>query len=126
MPDRFEHPETEDRPWVVLDKEKNTFEIGGRSLPENSEDFYFPIKQWLIDYAVLPNKLTHFNFKLDYFNSASARKLIEILMLLKKIDQGDNDVKITWYTEKDDLILKKKGQEILSLIELPFEMKEFE
>ena len=122
MISRLEREKTEDKPWVILDQEKEIFEIGGRSLPENSSEFYTPIKEWLIEYAKSPNNSTRFVCKLDYFNSASARRLLEVFLIMKNIHNSNNEVKITWYCEKDDMLLKKKGEEMLSLVEIPFEI----
>ncbi len=124
MPERFELPKSEDKPWVILDQEENIFEIGGRSLPENSEKLFSPIKKWITEYGNSPNRLTNFVFKFDYFNSSSARRIIEIFLILKKIKEGNNEVKITWYFEKDDILLKEKGHEMLSMIEIPFDILE--
>jgi len=122
MQSRFEIEKAEDTPWVILDKEKNEFEIGGRSLPENSDEFYTPVKQWLKDYANEPNPLTQFNCKLEYFNSSSARRLIEIFILLKDISSKQHAVKVNWFCENEDFLLKKKAHEMLSLIDLPHEI----
>ncbi len=126
MPERFKNSKTEDQPSIIFDQEKNIFEIEGRSLPENSEEFYAPVKDWIIEYAKNPNCDTHLICKLDYFNSSSARRLIEIFILLKEISNETCKVKVTWYCEKDDLMLKKKGAEMLSIIDIPFEIIDYQ
>ena len=125
MLERLELEKTEDKPWVILDREQNVFEIGGRSLPENSDEFYAPVKEWLLKYSSAPNDTTPFVCRFDYFNSSSARRIIEIFLLLKKIQESEKEVKISWFCEKDDLMLKKRGNEMLSALDIPYEILEF-
>ena len=68
---RFESPGAD-----VMDKEKNIFEISGKSLPEDVVDFYQPLLDWLNKYRSTPNPKTEFTFKLMYFNTASSAGLI--------------------------------------------------
>ena len=42
---------TEDTPKIILDKTNKIFEISGRSLPEDSAEFYQPVLDWLGEYA---------------------------------------------------------------------------
>ena len=45
---------SDDTPKVILDADNNTFEISGRSLPEDVVAFYDPILEWLDEYAQNP------------------------------------------------------------------------
>lgn len=74
---------TEDTPNVILDAAENLMEISGRSLPEDVSSFYGLILNWLADYVKSPNPKTVFNFKLVYFNTASSKLILDILMKLK-------------------------------------------
>ena len=56
---------TEDTPKIMLDKKNGIFEISGRSLPEDSAEFYRPVLEWLEKYAADTNPSTEFVFKLD-------------------------------------------------------------
>ena len=76
---------TEDTPSVLLDKAQNLFEISGRSLPEDVSMFYEPILSWIDEYAAAPNAETVFNFKLEYFNTASSKVILDILLKFEDI-----------------------------------------
>ncbi|UCG26855.1 MAG: SiaC family regulatory phosphoprotein, partial [Bacteroidales bacterium] len=43
---------TTNSPKVVLDPEKNTFEISGESRPKDVPAFYKPILEWLDDFGM--------------------------------------------------------------------------
>ncbi len=116
---------TKDCPQVTLDCENQIFEISGRSLPEDSAQFYAPVEAWLESYVKSPNSITEFNFRLDYFNSSSSRKIMSILFELEKIAKTKNAVKINWYYEESDEMIKESGEEIRSIVKIPFELKSY-
>ncbi|MCE9539487.1 MAG: DUF1987 domain-containing protein [Bacteroidetes bacterium] len=115
--------ETNDTPKIILDKLNGVFEISGRSLPENAVKFYSPVLKWMEEYIVTPNQATHFEFKLDYFNSASTKKLFEVITILEKLSSNSLPVTVIWYHTKDDELIRNRGLEIKEMVELPFEVK---
>lgn len=112
---------TEDTPKVILDKDADLMEISGRSLPEDVASFYEPILTWLDEYAESPNKKTIFNFKLVYFNTASSKLLLDILMKLEEIHEQGNDVLIKWHYPEDDEDMEEAGEEYSDIVDVPFE-----
>lgn len=108
-------------PGVILDKENGKFEITGKACPENMEEFYDPIFNWLDEYGEDPNESTIFSVKLIYYNTASSKALLKILQKLEKIHTNGTNVKIAWYYEKDDEELLIAGEDYSELIKLPFE-----
>jgi len=117
--------ETQDTPKIILDKTNGTFEVSGRSLPENAVKFYAPVLQWLEEYVEMPNPTTNFEFKLDYFNSASTKKIFEIVTILEKLVEKNKSVMVVWYYSKDDELIKNRGLEIKDMMDLPFEVKTY-
>jgi len=109
---------TEDTPKIILDKNNGIFEISGRSLPEDAADFYKPILEWLQEYAKGPNPETVFIFKLEYFNTASSKLILDVLTKLESI----NNTKITWYHHEDDEDMAEAGSEFQDLVELTFDI----
>jgi len=112
-------------PEIVLDKEKSTFRIAGRSIVEDPKDFYSPVYAWLEEYVKNPLKETIFVFDLEYFNSSSARQIMELIMLLEKIPETGNKVKVSWMYEEGDEMSKERGDEIKLVSKLDFEIKEY-
>ncbi len=112
---------SDDTPKVILNKEKGIFEISGRSLPEDSVEFYSPVLAWIKEYKQSPNATTTFIFKLDYANTASSKLIQEVMFALEKI----KDLKIVWYFSKDDEDMEQAGQEFSEVIDIPFEFKSF-
>ncbi|MFN0048963.1 MAG: DUF1987 domain-containing protein [Cytophagales bacterium] len=114
---------TEDTPKIILDGTNSIFEISGRSLPEDCAQFYKPILEWLDAYT--PDKPLHFVFKLDYFNTASSKLILDILNRLEKIKNKGKEVKVLWYYAEDDEDMQEAGEEFSELVEVPFELEAF-
>jgi hypothetical protein len=112
---------TEDTPKIMLDAENDLLEISGRSLPEDVSSFYEPVLNWLNEYAENPNKKTVFNFKLTYFNTASSKLLLDILMKLEEMNEKGNDVLIRWHYPEDDEDMAEAGEEYADIVDVPFE-----
>ncbi len=112
---------TEDTPQVTLNTTANKFELSGRSLPEDAAEFYQPILNWLDEYAKSPNSETIFEIKLEYFNTASSKLILDVLTKLEDID---NSV-IHWYYYEDDEDMEEAGEEFSELIDVEFVLKEF-
>ncbi|SDJ96545.1 protein of unknown function [Catalinimonas alkaloidigena] len=112
---------TEDTPKIILDGKNGIYEISGRSLPEDSAEFYGPVLEWLDQYADAPNSATEFVFKLEYFNTASSKLILDILSKLEDIDNAS----VVWYYDEDDEDMQEAGEEFSELVEVPFEFKTF-
>lgn len=114
---------TEDTPRVLLDPGKNIFEISGRSLPEDCAQFYGPILKWLDAYIGTPNANTIFEVKLEYFNTASSKMILDVLTRMEKLKESGKQVTIQWYSHDDDEDMQEAGEEFAELVEVPFEYK---
>jgi hypothetical protein len=122
--------QSEFAPKVVLDPVNNKFEISGESRPENAGKFYEPIVKWLEQYqAVLfyqkgqngkANKVT-FDISLDYFNSSSAKHLLDILKQLDNYYNEGYDALIRWFYFEQDEDMRDSGEEFSKLVNVPIE-----
>lgn len=112
---------TEDTPTILLDSKNGIFEISGRSLPEDSAEFYRPVIEWINGYGKEAPAATEFVFKLEYFNTASSKLILDVLSALEDI----KGMKILWYFHDDDEDMEEAGQEFSELVEIPFEFKTY-
>lgn len=120
------HESTEDQPIVILDAEEGVFKISGRSLPEDATVFYDPIIEWVAEYAKAPNEETIFEFRLDYMNSSSMRKVVKLLAGLETIVKQGKKVSVIWYYETGDEMMCENGEEVRDTLQIPFVMKSLE
>ncbi len=111
-------------PSVIFDANTGTFEIKGRSIPENSVEFYKPIVDWLEKYKENPLSKTDVNIKLEYFNTSSSKCILDVFKKLEAIHKAKNEVQINWYYEEDDEDMLEAGEDYESIIRVPFKMIE--
>jgi len=112
---------TDDTPEVWLDIDKAVFLIAGRSLPEDTVTFFQPVLDWIKAYSTDPNPQTEFTFKLDYFNTASSKLILDLLLALRNI----KGIKILWYSQEDDEEIESAGQEFAEQVTIPFEFRTY-
>lgn len=113
-------------PTVNFDYEKGIIEIKGRSIPENSIEFYKPMVDWLEEYGKSPQGKTVVNIQLEYFNTSSSKCILDVFKKLEGIHKADNDIVINWYYEEDDEDMLEAGEDYQSIIRVPFNMVELE
>lgn len=109
---------TDDTPTVKMDKDANLIEFSGRSLPENVAEFYKPVVDWIDEYVNEPNDHIDVCFKLEYFNTASSKMLLDILLKFETI--ADN-VTVKWFSHEDEDDIEEAGKEYEDIVEVPFE-----
>ena len=118
--------QTDDSPLVILDPVDNQFEISGKSLPEDVLDFYQPVLDWLLAYKEEPRPLTIFNIKLIYFNTASSKMLMDIMLILEEMVEDGQEVVIRWHSHRTDEDMQEAGKEFEEMIAVPFEHLTYE
>lgn len=115
---------TEDTPLIDFNVETGVFQVTGRALPEDAHEFFKPIEDWVQEYAESPKHKTTVEMRIDYFNSAATRYIFNLLMCFEDIvDEEKGEVTIVWYYKEGDDMIESKGEEMSSILELPFEMK---
>lgn len=85
--DALEILPTGSTPNIILDLNKNIFQISGNSFPENATNFYEQVYKWFKENQ---NKLpdnSHIDFRFYFINSTSRKELIKIFNLFEKIFQ---------------------------------------
>ena len=117
---------TDETPKVILDAENGNFEFSGKSLPEDVTTFYNPILDWLDTYALEPNDKADFVFKMDYFNTASSKLILDILMKLEEINDEHEGITVEWHFREDDEDMEEAGEEYADIVDVPFEQIPYE
>ena len=113
-------------PTVNFNADSGVVEIKGRSIPENSIEFYKPLVDWLEDYLANPAALTNVNIQLEYFNTSSSKCILDVFKKLEAIYKSGNEVVINWHYEEDDEDMLEAGEDYQSIIKIPFKMIEIE
>lgn len=120
-------------PKLDFDAEKHVFLLEGVSRPENVINFYQQAVDWLklyesevigkIENKYSINKIT-IQFKLQYFNSASAKSLLQILQSIKSFEKYGMNVVVDFYYDEGDEQMREDGEELAEAIEMEFNYHE--
>jgi hypothetical protein len=113
-------------PKVHFDADRGTMLLKGRSIPENSIEFYRPLVDWLDRYASSPKGKTVCDIQLEYFNTSSSKCLLDLFKKMEQMSSSGNDIVINWYYEEDDEDMLEAGEDYQSIINVPFKMIEIQ
>jgi hypothetical protein len=109
-------------PKVNFDSQTGLLEISGKSLPENSIDFFQPIHAWLDNYSADPNDVTSLIFKLEYFNTSSTSHFLKIIKKVEKLFDMGKNANVIWYYDYEDEDMKEAGEDFKMLVKLPVDI----
>jgi len=110
---------TQKTPSVSFTSNGN-LELRGRSIPENSLEFYKPLMDWLDSYSESASGETSVHVQLEYFNTSSSKCLLDLFKRLESL----NKVVIHWYYEQDDEDMLEAGEDYEAIVNIPFKMIE--
>ncbi len=109
-------------PAVNFDLSNGVLEIKGRSIPENSVEFYQPLFDALALYAANAKPTTTVKMFLPYFSTSSSKCILEIFRHLENIYKNGSAVTINWMYESDDEDMLEAGEDYQVMIKIPFTM----
>jgi hypothetical protein len=118
---------TNTTPLVVLDPETKIYQISGESRPSDVREFYDEIILWFDDFTMylINSKNIEdpviFNFNLVYFNSSSAKLILDICKCLASLQLKGFNVTVNWHYEEEDLDMLEVGKEMSRIVKCPFE-----
>jgi hypothetical protein len=113
-------------PSVSFNSASGVLELKGRSIPENSVEFYKPLNEWIDSYGAKPCSETVVDIKLEYFNTSSSKCILDLFKKLEYISKQGSVVSVNWYFEQDDEDMEEAGEDYQAIIKLPFKMIEVE
>jgi SiaC family regulatory phosphoprotein len=121
---------TDSTPLIILDQAEGIYQISGQSRPSDVREFYNQIISWLNEFTVFLKSTKEYNdpiifiFNLDYFNSSSAKLIVDICKILAGIKNSGYNVVIKWHYEEEDSDMLEAGKEISQIVNCPFEYLE--
>ena len=118
--------QTSNTPLIQLDKDQNLFVFQGKSFPENTADFYEPVINWLAEYGQSPNSETLVEMQFDYFNTSSAKMILEIFKKVKEVKDAGSKVLVRWKYLSMDEEMQEVGEEYEYMVDVPFEYVELD
>ncbi len=112
-------------PEVILDPGGHLL-FRGRSITENPSELFKPVLNWVSGYILEPAPETVVDIKLEYFNSGSARQILDILQMLVNLNKNNGRLQINWYYEEGDDDILERGEYYASILDTNFNFIEYE
>lgn len=104
---------TQRSPRVDFDFDAGRFSMSGEIYPEDASTFFGPLIERLEAYLrTLDGAEITFDFTLQYFNSSSAKGLMNLFRLLEDTAAAGNIVHINWYYQEDDDTIHEAGEDL--------------
>jgi hypothetical protein len=107
--------ESTQSPEILFDFEKAEISISGKSYPENVNDTYKELIAAINIYRENPQKETTINFNWLYYNTATSKIIIKILLDLKTTNTKLN---VNWVVKKDFEMMIEKAKLISEVMDI--------
>ncbi|MBF0381391.1 MAG: DUF1987 domain-containing protein [Magnetococcales bacterium] len=103
---------TERSPEINFNFQDNVFLIKGESYPEDVPAFFGPNINRLKEHLdAMDSGSVTFNFELIYFNSTSAKVIMQLFDLLEESADNGVDITVNWIFEAEDDNMEELGEE---------------
>ena len=110
-------------PSVLMDPQSGLIEIRGKSIPENSYEFYAPLYEWLGGYMESPVKKTVVTLAMEYFNTSSSKEFMKFMDQLGSLyESGTTELTLKWIYEEDDEDMLEMGEALNRDVDIPMEI----
>ena len=99
-------------PHLSFDPATGVFVLEGESYPEDTKKFYdTPLSNVYSFLETQVDVKAVFSFKLKYFNSSSAKVLMDLFLAVEESASRGNAFKIEWHYASDDDNMQELGEE---------------
>lgn len=99
-------------PLISFNPTQGQFLLEGESYPEDTKKFYDePLSHVYSFLEGQHSQACKFVFKLKYFNSSSAKVLMDLFMAIEESANAGNDMLVEWHYAEDDDNMQELGEE---------------
>lgn len=110
--DMLNIPATERSPEVQFDFAAGLLSLRGESYPEDASAVFGPIFTALDTFLASANgRSIRFDFELIYFNSSSAKALMNMFQMLDNAARDGVAIEVNWFFAPDDETMKEFGED---------------
>lgn len=102
-------------PEIRIDSASGTIEIRGRSMPENTDQFFRTFQEKLIGFVQNPAPKILVTLDLDYFNTATSKTIVDLIESLSELHRKGHAVTLEFFYEEDDWDMKDTGDDLVRL-----------
>lgn len=116
---------TDRSPEIRFDFQSRTLSLRGESYPEDVAAFYGPVLGDLEAFLKrLEGEAVVFDIALVYFNSSSAKALMNLFFMLEAAAEAGNAITVNWHYAEDDDTMQEFGEDFAEdLAQVTFNLK---
>lgn len=107
-------PATDRSPAVRFDPAAGALALSGESYPEDAAAFFGPILHGLRAFLQMEGPSVTVDIALIYFNSSSAKALMNIFQMLEEAAANGRAVTVNWHFAPDDETMEEFGEDFAS------------
>jgi hypothetical protein len=120
--DSLEITATHPKSLVVSFHASGELKLTGVSCDEDPKAIYKPLLEWCTRYLKVAPSHTDFSIRLKYFNTSSAKCLLELLNLINQLPPSGKSLSFKWYCEEEDEDMIETVKIFEDLIQSPIEI----
>ncbi|WP_439817196.1 DUF1987 domain-containing protein [Zavarzinia sp. CC-PAN008] len=109
--DRIVVVATDRSPAVDFDFATGRLSLKGESYPEDAAAFFGPLINGVRAHLTDPADAIVFDLELAYFNSSSAKAIMNLFQVLERTAQAGASVTINWHYAADDEAMQEFGED---------------
>jgi hypothetical protein len=113
---------TERTPKVEYSDTANELFLEGICIPELTHDFFKPIISFVHEAGETGIKRFTLIVKLHFFNTGSARYILELMKNIQKLKEKGIQITFKWYFNEDDEDIEEAGRSYAFILDEVFEM----
>ena len=98
-------------PRILFDPGKGTLQISGESYPEDAAAFFGPVLRALENQLLQDGPPLLVDLELAYFNSSSAKALMNIFQMLEEAASQGRAITVNWRYHPDDDTMEEFGED---------------
>jgi len=114
-------PRTTKTPEIDF-KTTGELKITGNSYPENVNEFYFNVIDWLEKFLETPSETITINVDLYYINTSSTKSILNIITKIQALSKST--INVSWIYEIDDDDMYSIGEDLAKLTNIKFDFVE--
>ena len=108
---RLEIQKTGSTPYVLIDEENGYMKFEGESYHENVIIFFKDVTDWLSNFLSSDFGTFTFECALKYFNSSTAKLLLNMLTSMDDNASDDKNVIVNWIADEENDIIIECGED---------------
>lgn len=110
-------------PEIKSDIQKGEIKFYGSSYPENANEFYQPVYDWVEKYFEQDgNDALIVNFFIYYFNTSTSKCFMNLLEILENNHKKGKKITVNWHYSEDDEDSLDSGEKLFMEIDVDYKL----